>query len=188
MERNIHVVGGERGRLATPDALIQPKAKAQLFEVGCNVGVGRAVGASEPIVSHALSVSRQIVECIEPVEVVNGHLSDGTWLGQAQIDRDAAASTLVCTLSPPVGDAPAGRAEVKLDGLAAHVGPTWPRDHDSFAFVVVCLQHAIAPADCAVAGGGGFRHALELPANSTAMTGAMDHVGVRSKLQPNSIE
>ena len=69
---------------------------------------------SEPIVRHTSSVSRQILESDEPIEMVDGDLGDGIRLVQAQVDRDPASSVLAWCLRPPVRDAPAGGAEVEL--------------------------------------------------------------------------
>jgi hypothetical protein len=73
------------------------------------------------MVAHAASVSREIFEAIEPVEVVDREMRHRARLGEPQVHRDAASPVFLGSQSAPVRDAAARRAEVELD--------SWPRTY-----------------------------------------------------------
>lgn len=104
-------------------------------------------------------------------------MGNGLRLGQAQVDGDAALAFRVKRPGAPEGDAAAVGAEVEFDGLAADVGLAGSGDMNTLAFVVIGPEHAVAAADGAVAGGGGFGEVAELPVEGAAVAGAGDHGG-----------
>ena len=73
---------------------------------------------SEPIVCDTPTVARQVVERIQSVEVIDGDLCDGLWFGQAQIDRNAAATLFIDLLASPERHTATRWTEVELKGLA----------------------------------------------------------------------
>src|SRR5512134_2507151 len=135
----------------------------------------RCQGRLEPIIGNTSSISRQIFEGIETIEMVDGNMRHGSGFGQAQVHGDAAATFLVRFLPSPKRDAATPRAEVEFDRLASNVGLGRSGDIDSLAFVVIGPQRSIAVTDAAVTGRGGLGHSAEPPADCAAMTGSLDH-------------
>lgn len=116
----------------------------------------------KPKIGHASPISRQVIEFVQPIEMVNRKFGNRIRFSQPQIDRDPTSPVLRGQCSP-VGDAAAGAAKVELDGRAANVGLRWSRDVNAFAFKVISPQHAVTPTYGAIARRCGFGHAFELP-------------------------
>lgn len=95
-------------------------------------------------------------------------------LGETQIDGDAAPPVAGWALRAPERDATASRAEMKLDGLTAHVGSSRARDRDALAIVPIGPEHAVAPANRAVASRRSVGLTGESPVNRAAMAGALN--------------
>ena len=138
------------------------------------VAIGRPL--SEPIVRNAPSISRQIFERIETIEVVNGDRRNLPRFRQAQVHGDATAPCLVKLPRSPKCHAAAVRAEVELDCLSPDVALGRAGDIDSFALIVICPERPVAATNSAIAGSGGLGHSAEAPANGTAMAGSLDHL------------
>lgn len=100
----------------------------------CSQGPTGAVlaahGKSEPVVAHAPPISGQVIELVQPVEMVDGNLGNGFRLGQAPVDGDPAASILIRRLRAPVRNAGTSGAEVKLHGFPTDAGPRRARNGD----------------------------------------------------------
>src|SRR4029077_575077 len=112
----------------------------------------------------------------QPVEVIHDDAAYGIRFREPQIDSDAAPPIVAWVARAPIGDAPAVRAKMKANVLPpAGVGAGGARHANAFIFVVVGPQHAVAPADRAVAGSGRVRHPVETPADRAAVTRAFDH-------------
>jgi hypothetical protein len=75
----------------------------------------------EPVVGNAPTVSRQVIKCVQSVEVVNGNLPYSFGFRKAQVDGNPATPLLIRLLSTPEGHASADRTEVKLEGLAPDI-------------------------------------------------------------------
>lgn len=131
----------------------------------------------KPHVRDTPTVAAEILERIKPVEVVDDDAADLVRFGEAEVDGDAAAVVPARSGRPPIGDAAAGRAEMKADAAApAGIDLRRAGDGDRLAFVTIGPQHPIATTDGAVAGGGGLRDALEAPFDRPAMTGPANHL------------
>jgi len=140
---------------------------------------------SEPVIPDAAAVARQVIESVQPVKMVDGHMGNGLRFGQAQVDGDTALAFRGEGLGSPEGDAAAVGAEMEFDGLAPDVGLAGARDVDALAFVVIGPEYAVAAADGAVAGGGGFGEVAELPAEGAAVAGAGEHDGGLPRVDSN---
>jgi len=130
---------------------------------------------SEPKVSYATTVSREILPLLQPVEVVDRKVSDRIRLRQAQIDRNSSAAVFVGFQGTPVSDAPARGAEVEPERISTHLGLGHTRDSDAFALVAVCPENAVATTCGAAACGRRLRESFVLPANGTAETRTLEH-------------
>jgi hypothetical protein len=80
--------------------------------------------ALEPIVSDTATVSWQVFERVESVEVVDGYLCHSVGLGETQIHGNAAAPMFILALPAPECDAATRGAKVELKCLAPDVGPS----------------------------------------------------------------
>ena len=106
------------------------------------------------------------------------HLSDGVRLGEAQVNGDAAAARLILLLRAPEGYASANGTEVELDCFTSDIRLGGARDLNSFIFVVIRPEYAVAPTYGAVAGCCAVGLPFELPSNCAAVAGPLDHFNV----------
>ena len=119
----------------------------------------------EPVVSDASAVPRQVVERIQSVKVVDRDLRHHVGFGETQVYGDTAASGIVLPLRQPECHAATRWAEVKLDGLASYVSPSFAGDLDAFIEIVIGPKPSISPTD----------RAFESPTNRPAVAGTFDH-------------
>jgi hypothetical protein len=75
----------------------------------------RATRSSEPHVSDAAAVAREVIEGFEPVKVIDGEMRNRPSLGQAQVDGDAPSAVFFEAKAAPADDTSATTAEVDLD-------------------------------------------------------------------------
>jgi hypothetical protein len=134
--------------------------------------------ALEPHVCDAPAISWEVIKTIQTIEVVDRYAGNRLWLGQPKVDRNTPLPLRGLLLAAPEGYAAAGRAEVKLHTVAANVGFGWPGDMDPFPLEIVDPQHAVTAAHRAIACGSTLRQGVvcPVPANGSAVTGAMQHV------------
>jgi hypothetical protein len=69
----------------------------------------------EPIIRDTSTVSREVLECIEPVKMVDRDLGHRLGLGEPQVHGNAAAPLLILALPTPESHAAANGAEVELE-------------------------------------------------------------------------
>ena len=133
--------------------------------------------ASEPHVPHAAAVLRQVVECIEPVEMVDRKVRHLLGRGKADIDRHAPAPVFSGPHRPPGDNTCTAGAEVEfkervcpfLAGIDCG-GTEYP---NAFPLPVIGPERPIAAADRAVAGSDRARVVIELPFDRAAVAGAL---------------
>jgi hypothetical protein len=131
----------------------------------------------EPHVCNALSVSRQVLELVQAIEVIDWYMCYGPGLSEAQIDRNASFPLRRSLLTTPERYTAAFGTEVKLDALSSDVGLGRPGDLDAYALKVVDPEHPISSADGAVACGGTFREdrVSPVPRHRATVTRTMKH-------------
>jgi hypothetical protein len=105
-----------------PKARAATAAMPEEARVDASKWIHVATLALEPVVSDTSTVSRQVFESVEPVEVVDGYLCHGLGLSEAQVDGDAATSLLILLLSAPEGYAAAHKTEVEFNRVSPNVG------------------------------------------------------------------
>lgn len=64
--------------------------------------------------THATAIGRQVVKAVQTIEVVDGQVRDGVWIGEPDVDCHAPASVDFEAQAAPADHAGAGRAEVNL--------------------------------------------------------------------------
>jgi hypothetical protein len=129
----------------------------------------------KPIVRDTSSVSRQVLERVKAIEMIDRHMFDGLRFRQSQIHRNSATPLLAARYRPPKNDTTTGRAKVELDGLTPHIKLRGTLNMDSLAFIVIGPQRTVAPTHRTVTCRRPFWHPLELPMDRAAVTGAWNH-------------
>ena len=118
---------------------------------------------------------RKIVEFIEAVEVIDRKIgNEGGVADHAQINGETLTTLFVAGGAVIRDDASAVRAEMILDGFAAHIMNGGTFDIDDFAAEAVRPKRAIAAADRAVAGRDTLEHAFVGPLGATAVAGSFE--------------
>ena len=130
----------------------------------------------EPKVSNAAAVTRQIIERVKAIEMIDGEVSNLFWRREPEIDRDTAAPVRFEAQAPPTKHATARRAEAdfkyRISFACTRIGSARTRDADALAFVVISPERAIAATKSAVACRGRTGIALKGPLAGAAMAGA----------------
>jgi hypothetical protein len=68
---------------------------------------------SKPHIGDTAAVARQVIECVETIEVIDGKMSDRTGLGEPQVDGDASPALCIGPKAAPADHATAAAAKVK---------------------------------------------------------------------------
>jgi len=136
----------------------------------------RGSGASGPIIRNASSISRQVFERAETVEMVNWDLRHSFRFGQPQIHRDAPSPFFGCLKRSPIRHAAALGTEVKLNRVATNVCLGRTRNVDTFAFIVIGPQHPVPTTHGAIARRCRLGDSAESPVHCAAVAGAFDHL------------
>jgi hypothetical protein len=127
--------------------------------VACTHGLSTPL---EPVISDASTVARQVLERIQPIEVIDRDLRDRFGLGQPKVYRDTAAPVFVFLVCAPEGDTAADQTKVELDRRASHVPLGLAENSDALIFVVIGPEHAVAATHGAVASGCPVRLAVKV--------------------------
>lgn len=133
---------------------------------------------SGPHIAHATSVAWQILEAVEPVEVVDGYR--GYPLGmrhEPQVDRQASAAGGVNLQPTPMGYTAAVRAEMERQRAAfsADVGRGIAKNPNVHVLVAIDPENAIAATGRTVARGRSIRFCIEVPADPATETRTLQH-------------
>jgi hypothetical protein len=75
----------------------------------------------EPVIGDATTISRQIFEGIQTVEVVDRYLRHSVGFGEAQVDGNATPAIVIRLPRSPESYAAANRAEMKFDRFSSNV-------------------------------------------------------------------
>jgi hypothetical protein len=75
----------------------------------------------KPVVRDTSTVSRQVLECVQPIEVVDRYLCHGFRFRETQVDGNATPPVLILLLRAPEGYAAASGTEVELKRLTSNI-------------------------------------------------------------------
>jgi hypothetical protein len=131
--------------------------------------------ALEPIVHDASTVAWQVFKRVQAIKVIDWYVCDGPWIGQAQIDRNAATTLFIDLLTSPKGHAATRWTKVKLKCLAPCEKLSLARDLNAFVFVVVSPKYSIPPARRAIACRCSIRVACKLPLHRSTEARSFKH-------------
>lgn len=101
----------------------------------------RASRPLKPQIPHTSPIARQIVECFQPVEMIDRQMRHLFRRREAEIDRYAAAAVRVEAQAAPAQHAAAGRTKTDFESGRGHadarVGAGLAENANSLAFVII---------------------------------------------------